>query len=84
MNNTTKFGKLESETRYEKIIECRQIVKNIKDYGVTDEQVMVIIRLLSLNLENHKHSAELSTITKEMAIESGNSLFLIDSEEKNG
>lgn len=78
--NTVKFGKLESETKVEKINECRNLVNTILDCGINNEQLMVLIRLLALNLENHEHSVEISNLAKKLAVESGNSLFLIDSE----
>tara|TARA_B100000686_G_C16775358_1_gene968043 strand:+ start:2340 stop:2567 length:228 start_codon:yes stop_codon:yes gene_type:complete len=47
-----KIGKTENELHLEKMTICREIVKKIIDFGVTEKQKQQIIYLLSLELEN--------------------------------
>jgi len=42
-----KYGKTELEKHYERIQQCREIVKEVLDFGVTEEQKIQIIYLLS-------------------------------------
>ena len=47
-----KYGKTEKDLLVEKSIECRNIVKEIIRYGVSEFQKKKIIYLLSLELED--------------------------------
>ena len=47
-----KYGKTEKDLLVEKSIECRNIVKEIIRYGVSESQKKKIIYLLSLELED--------------------------------
>ena len=49
-----KYGKSLEEKRLEKMIMCREIVKEILDFGVDEDQKVQVIKLLSLELENKK------------------------------
>ena len=61
-----KLGKTESEVRLEKMSICRDIVKKILDFGVTDKQKRQIIYLLSLELEDRNTMLKISdTINSE-------------------
>lgn len=53
------FGKLESELLTEEIEQCRNIVSEISRFGVNERQLLMIIRLLSLELENIDHCREI-------------------------
>lgn len=46
------YGTLASEKLAEENQVCRQIVKNISDFGVTQRQIVMVIYLLALELEN--------------------------------
>lgn len=48
----TLYGKLDSETVAEQNLQCRQIVKEITNFGVTQRQIWYIMYLLALELEN--------------------------------
>jgi len=52
MSNIEIFGSTDEEISAEKSIACREIVATILDYGVDQNQILKIIRLLSLELEN--------------------------------
>ena len=47
-----KYGKTEEEILVEKNIQCREIVREILNFGVDELQKKQIIKLLSLELEN--------------------------------
>jgi hypothetical protein len=59
-----KYGKTELEKYYEEIQQCRDIVKEVLDFGITEEQKINIIYLFSLELENRESMLELSNIAK--------------------
>jgi hypothetical protein len=47
-----KYGKSEEDVHVEKMIQCREIVKEIIEFGVSENQKLQIIYLLSLELES--------------------------------
>jgi hypothetical protein len=47
-----KIGKTKEEIDAGLIFECRQIVKNLLNFGITEQQKIKIIYLLSLELES--------------------------------
>jgi len=47
-----KIGKTKEEIDANLIFECRQIVKNLLNFGITEQQKIKIIYLLSLELES--------------------------------
>lgn len=47
-----KIGKTETEIDAGQMLECRQIVKNITEFGVTEKQKIQLIYLISLELES--------------------------------
>jgi len=47
-----KYGKTEHDAWFEKVSECREIVREILDFGVDEMQKIKIIYLLALELEN--------------------------------
>jgi hypothetical protein len=60
-----KYGKTESDILTEQKIQCREIVKEIIDFGVTEMQKKQIIKLLSLELENISLMKKISSTLKE-------------------
>jgi hypothetical protein len=46
------IGKTELELEADKIVECRNIVKNLIKFGICDKQKVKIIYLLSLEMES--------------------------------
>jgi len=55
-----KYGKSSVEIDAEKLVECRKIVRNIIDFGVTEAQKIQLIYLFGLELES-RESLELVT-----------------------
>ena len=47
-----KYGKTVEEVNTEKMIKCREIVKEILNFGVNESQKIQIIKLLSCELED--------------------------------
>ena len=48
----------------EKLQQCREIVKEIENFGVNDMQRLQIIYLLSISLENRDALEQISGVTK--------------------
>jgi hypothetical protein len=55
-----KYGETEKEKLYSKKLQCREIVKEILDFGVDEIQKKHIIYLLSLELEDRNIMLEIS------------------------
>ena len=47
-----KIGKTQQEIDAGLMLECRQIVKNLVNFGINDQQKIQIVYLLSLELES--------------------------------
>jgi hypothetical protein len=69
------YGKTETELLVEETLQCRQIIKEITKFGVSQKQILKIIELLSLELENIEHTREICGLIKEL-----NNLSVIDDE----
>ena len=64
--NDKKYGKTLIEKEFEEKIKSRQIVNEILDFGVSQDQILQVMYLLSLNLENNAHMNRISSIIKEI------------------
>jgi len=73
------YGTTSSDTQASAMLTCRQISKTIVDYGVSDKDILTIIRLMAFELENHDHCVALVEVLKEL----GNSHFILE-ESTNG
>lgn len=60
------YGSSQAEQNLEKVMTCREIVKKIVEFGVTQEQILLIIQLLGYELENHDALVEVVTLTKQL------------------
>lgn len=78
MSGPVLYGEAQSEKRAEENNVCRQIVKEINNFGVTQRQTLMIVYLLASELENIEHMRTLTRITRELG---GNELFLIGAPE---
>ena len=61
-----QYGKTNFENDVEQTIKCRQIVKEILDFGVSDFQKIKIIELLGMELENREHMLKIVDIVKNL------------------
>lgn len=58
------YGKSKTHIVAEKLQKCREIVREIDNFGVDEIQRLQIIYLLSLGLENRESLEEISSISK--------------------
>ena len=58
-----KYGKTSDEDYLEKMIVCRDIVKEILNFGVSEKQKLQIIYLLALELENREIMLKIKDVT---------------------
>ena len=58
-----KYGKTTEEDNLEKMIVCRDIVKEVLDFGVSEKQKLQIIYLLAMELENRDVMLKIKDIT---------------------
>lgn len=56
---------MENSSRAHDIEKCRDIVKEITNFGVTQDQILLIMQLLSFELEDQEKVQELSTIIRD-------------------
>ncbi len=56
------IGKSEKDKTAESLLRCRQIKTEILNFGVSQEDIMQIIYLLSLELENRQALEEISNV----------------------
>ena len=59
-----KIGETQNELDVKRIQESRDIVKQIIDYGVTEQHKMDIIHFISLELENNSAIKDINKILK--------------------
>lgn len=59
------IGKSDSDKAAESLLKCRKIVSEIVNFGVTQDDIMQIIYLLSLELENREALEAFSCLVKE-------------------
>ena len=77
---TKKYGKTETENQAEGSFRCRQIVAEIMDFGVSQDHIVQIIKLLSLELENRSHMKMLTKTCEDIKegkiVEEGSKILL--------
>jgi hypothetical protein len=86
MTAPTLYGQAQSEKRAEENAVCRQIVREINNFGVSQRQALLVIHLLASELENIEHMRAITKLVRELG---GDDLFLIgapqpDSEVNGG
>lgn len=67
------YGELQSEKLADENLVCRQIVREISQFGVTERQRLLIIFLLALEIEDQDRMREITACVKDVA---GDELFL--------
>jgi len=78
MNDPVRYGQMRSEQMAEENKVCRQIVKEINNFGITQRQTLMVIYLLAAELENVD---QMRAITKQVRELGGDELFLIGNKE---
>lgn len=66
MTKITHYGTNQQESDASEILKCRQIVRTIIEFGVTEQQKLKLIYLLALELENRDHLQEISGLIKQI------------------
>ena len=56
------IGKSEKDKSAESLLKCRQITTEILNFGVSQDDIMQVIYLLSLELENRTALEEISSV----------------------
>jgi|694.fasta_scaffold146095_2 hypothetical protein len=74
------YGQLASEKLAIENDDCRKIVKEVLNVGLTQRQQMFLIYLLSMELENIEYVQTMTSVIKELA---GDEIF-ISKKEDNG
>ena len=62
---TEKIGQTETENWAQEMLVCRQIVREISKFGVNQNQLLNIIKLLAMELEDHETLVAISAVVKE-------------------
>ena len=78
MNSPTLYGQAASEKRAEENQVCRQIVREINNFGISQRQTLMLIHILATELENVEHMRAITRLVRELG---GNDLFLIGTPE---
>lgn len=81
MQDEKKFyGTLGVDKDAKRMNDCRDIVRSIVQFGVDDQQILTIIRLLALEMEDHEAHVRIVELLKDI----GNSCFLIERTDIDG
>lgn len=78
MSKTTLYGEAQSEKQADENTICRQMVREINNFGVSQRQTLFLIYLLASELENVEHMRTLTRVVRELG---GDGLFLIGASE---
>ena len=62
-----KYGQLDSERKAEEFLECRNIVKELINYGLSQRQFYMLIYLLSQEIEDVEVSQVLVSCIRDMS-----------------
>jgi hypothetical protein len=74
---TEKIGQTETERWAAEMLTCRRIVDEILKFGVNQNQILNIIKLLAMELEDRDALVAISAVVKEALDESqGNSSII--------
>jgi hypothetical protein len=77
---TEKIGSTETESWASEMLQCRQIVQEISRFGVSQRQILNIIKLLAMELEDHEALVAISAVVKEALDEAQVSSNIITTE----
>lgn len=61
-----RYGQTKSEKEADQFFQCRQIVQEILEFGVSQKQILRIIKLLSLELEDRNALESLAKTVKDI------------------
>lgn len=78
--NAKLYGQAQSEKFAEENHVCRQIVREINNFGITQRQTMMVMYLLAIELENSEHMKTLTKVIRDLG---GDELFLIGTQNSD-
>lgn len=78
MSSAVLYGEAQSEKRAEENNVCRQIVKEINNFGITQRQTLLLMYLLATELESVEHMRAITKLVRDLG---GDELFLIGAPE---
>ena len=78
MSQPVLYGQAQSEKRAEENNVCRQIVREVNNFGISQRQSLMIMYLLASELENVE---QMQTLTRTIRDLGGEDLFLIGTPE---
>lgn len=73
MSKPTLYGESESEKRADENNVCRQMVREINNFGITQRQALLLIYLLASELENIEQMKSITSLVRELG---GDDLFI--------
>lgn len=79
MTSPKMYGQTPGEKRAEENRICRDIVREVINFGISQRQMLLVIYLLAMELENVEHMQEISALIRDLG---GDELFLIGSPEQ--
>jgi hypothetical protein len=71
------YGSTQSEKKLKQITACRDIVREITKFGVTNQQILFIIQLLAYELEDVEQMRELVGLTRTLMSSAGDDFSLL-------
>lgn len=77
-DNVVRYGQSKTEKIAEENEICRQVMKEINNFGISQHQSLMLIYLLATELENTEHMRAITRLVRELG---KSELFLIDVEE---
>ena len=78
MNAPVLYGQAQSEKRAEENAVCRQMLREINNFGISQRQTLFLIYLLASELENIEQMRAITKLVRELG---GDELFLIGTPE---
>lgn len=77
------YGKTKSEEDLEQILQCREIVKEILNFGVNQRQILMLVQFLGQELERHEDMVAVVTLARDLLREE-NVLLIDKADESDG
>lgn len=66
MSDVKHYGTTHEEDSAEHTVKCRQIVRTLIDFGVSEKEKLKIIFLLALELENRDHLQDITSLIERL------------------
>lgn len=80
MNDPVRYGQMRSEKMAEENELCRQMMREINNFGISERQRLMLIYLLAQELENLEQMKAVTKLVRELG---NDELFLIGKPEED-